>query len=459
MNLSRPSRVATSLVLAACALLCVAPGAWAAAGDLVLVANSGQPDYGEVTEARHRPAISADGRFVAYVSQAAGQEEGDPLFLRDLRGGAPVQIVHPSQKPSTWGFDNATPVLSDSGRYLAFASEDPDLSPEDPDSSHSPTGSYSIADLFVYDQTTGKMTLVSRRSGAKGTPANDNSSLPSISADGRRVAYATSSSNLTVGRRVIGGVYARDLGSESNQLISGSSAIQFWTSSSFAPDISGDGRRVAFGFDYSADPYDPKHPPRHIGRWLRARHRQIMLADPGRNRPEVVSRSSGRRGAIADDDSRESSVSGNGRFVAFTSSATNLAPGDDNRADDVFVRDTKRHLTTLVSRIGTKGALGDGESESPSISADGRFVAFQSLARNLAPASGDEKPDVFVKDLETGRLILVSKGIGGTDANGSSGSPTISSSGLFVAFGSTASNLSPEDTTHDMSFYRFQVPR
>jgi hypothetical protein len=100
VSLSRSSRAAISLILAACALLCVAPEAWAVAGDLVLVANSGQPDYGEVTEARHRPAISADGRFVAYVAQAAGQEEGDPLFLRDLRGGAPVQIVSTREKRS-----------------------------------------------------------------------------------------------------------------------------------------------------------------------------------------------------------------------------------------------------------------------------------------------------------------------------------------------------------------------
>ena len=452
-------RAIALLAVAAYAALSAPGSARAAAGELVLVADTGLGDYGELTQIRHRPAISADGLIVAYVAQSAG--EGDPLFLRDMRRSEPVPIVTPSNRRYP-GFDTSAPVLSDSGRYLAFASEEATLSTEDADGGNGPGGhsdaSVQIRDIFRYDRRTARMTLVSRRSGRRGEASRNDSNLPSISADGRFIAYGTSSSNLAPGERlIIGGVYVRDLLTEDNRLISGVPGIMFWRPASFSPDISGDGRRVAFGFQYSRHPYDPKNPPKNVAKWLHARHKQIMLADPEWNRPKIVSRAGGRHGAISAQNCGEASVSGSGRFVAFTSQAANLVRGDRNRLDDVFVRDVRRNITTLVSRVGLHEAPGNGDSSRPSISADGRYVAFQSLADNLAPGDGDDGPDVFVKDLRTGSLFLASRGLGGESSNGRSGVPAITPDGRFVAFGSTSSNISPEVTTHHMSFYRFQL--
>jgi Tol biopolymer transport system component len=432
-------------------LLGGAAGASAAPGDLVLVADTGEQDYGEVDQIQHRPAISADGRFVAFVSQGGG--DGDPLFLRDMTQPSAVAIVTPSD-PRWPGFDSATPVLSDSGRYLAFASEEKLLSGEDVDGSRGPGGL--IRDVFRYDRLTGKMTLVSRRSGHSGEPSRDNSDLPSISADGRFVAYGTESSNLAPGKRlVVGGIYRRDLATEANQLISGAPGIDFWRPGSYTPDISGDGKRVAFVFQYSRTPFDPKDP--NVGRWLRERHKQIMLWDARWKAPKLVSRASGRRGAISNQHCSRPSASGSGGFVAFVSKTANLAPGDRNGVEDVYVRDVKRNVTTLVSRVGSGGRVGDAASNWPSISADGRYVAFLSEAGNLVPEDGGDDPDVYVKDLRTGRLTLVPRGLGGEPSNGRFGAPAITPDGRYVAFGSTASNISPEVTKHNFSFYRYQL--
>jgi Tol biopolymer transport system component len=449
----RRSWLALALLIAATlATLCTAGAARGAVGDLVLVADTGGNDYGEVAQLRHRPAISADGEIVAYVPQSSG--EGDPLFLRDMRTAAPVAIVTPSN-PQFPGFDSASPALSASGRYLAFASEEATLSKEDADAGRGAGGgrdsTIQIRDIFVYDRASGKMKLVSRRSGRKGEASANDSDLPSISADGRYVAYDTESTNLAPGDRlIVGGIYRRDL-------ISGAPGMMFWRPGSFSPDISGDGRRVAFAFQYSPTPYNPKNPPRNVGKWLRKRHKQIMLWDSKWKRPKVVSRAPGRRGPISNQHCGEASVSDSGRFVAFVSKAANLAPGDGNRLADVFVRDMQRNVTTLVSRAGSDGAPGDGDSILPSISADGRYVAFQSLAGNLVPGDGDDDPDVYVKDLSTNRIVLVAPGLDGQPSNGKFGAPAITPDGRYVAFGSTSSNIGPEVRKHNMAFYRFQL--
>ncbi|MBI4470036.1 MAG: PD40 domain-containing protein, partial [Acidobacteria bacterium] len=147
------------------------------------------------------------------------------------------------------------------------------------------------------------------------------------------------------------------------------------------------------------------------------------------------------------------SISADGRFVAFESEATNLVPGDGNSAHDVFVRDRLTGVTerVSVSSTGTE-AIGDQYfySVSASISADGRFVAFDSSATNLVPGDGNNAHDVFVRDRLTGVTERVSVSSTGTEAIGDpydySGSASISADGRFVAFESDATNLVPGDT-------------
>jgi TolB protein len=450
-----------ALLAAAVLLLGAAAPAVGAPGDL-LVVNTGVEDYGEVDNVSYRPAISADGRFLAYASFAFGT--GNPLYLHDLQRGVTTLVASPPTEEWDAGYESETPVLSADGRYLAFASDDPDLSDEDRDRVKTATGSAVVQDVFVYDRRTKKVTLVSRRSGRRGTPAEWPSSRPSISDDGRTVAYVTSSWNLAPpGPPVPGGIFARDLRTEANRMVSGEPGIQWWHPGSFFPDISGDGRRVAFGFQYSPTPYNPKNPPKNESRWARERNKQIMLAAPRWKEPRLVSRADGRRGRPSNRDCVEASASTTGRFIAFTCEGTNLVRGDRNGFTDVFVRDVKLNRTTLVSSPKGKGAIGNEDSEHASISGDGRFVVFHSLADNLVPGDRDKgrsrrgKFDVFVKDLRTGALRLLSRGLGGEPSDGNSANPVITPDGRFVAFASTSANLSPEDTRHDLSIYRLRL--
>ncbi len=142
------------------------------------------------------------------------------------------------------------------------------------------------------------------------------------------------------------------------------------------------------------------------------------------------------------------SISADGRFVAFESPCNSLVPGDNNGTWDVFVRDRKEGTTEYVS-VSTAGVQGNVESHNPSISADGRFVAFSSDASNLVPGDNNGEGDIFVRDRKEGtteRVSVSTAGVGnGTDALSSYSFSSISADGRFVAFSSSATNLVPGD--------------
>jgi Tol biopolymer transport system component len=146
----------------------------------------------------------------------------------------------------------------------------------------------------------------------------------------------------------------------------------------------------------------------------------------------------------ANGDSAEPSISADGRFVAFSSQASNLVPGDTNGTSDIFVRDMLTGVTRRVS-VGAAGQA-NGGSLSPAISADGRFVAFNSYASNLVPGDTNGTTDIFVRDLLARVTRRVSVGPAGQGNSDSSGAPAISADGRYVAFFSHASNLVPGDT-------------
>ena len=142
------------------------------------------------------------------------------------------------------------------------------------------------------------------------------------------------------------------------------------------------------------------------------------------------------------------SISPDGRFVAFESPASNLVPGDTNSSLDIFVRDTLTNTTTRVS-VDSAGNQGLGHSASPSISADGRFVAFYSDATNLVPGDTNNAKDIFVRDTLTNTTSRVSVDSAGNQANEDSENGSISADGRFVAFDSFATNLVPGDNTNN----------
>jgi Tol biopolymer transport system component len=150
-------------------------------------------------------------------------------------------------------------------------------------------------------------------------------------------------------------------------------------------------------------------------------------------------------GNQGDGQSFTPSISADGRFVAFISNASNLVPGDTNRYTDIFVRDTLTNTTTRVS-LDSAGNQGNYHSYNPSISADGRFVAFSSVASNIVPGDTNNSFDIFVRDRLTNTTTGVSVDSAGNQGNLQSGSPSISADGRFVAFTTNASNLVPGDT-------------
>lgn len=146
-----------------------------------------------------------------------------------------------------------------------------------------------------------------------------------------------------------------------------------------------------------------------------------------------------------DSYSRNQSISADGRYVAFTSYSTNLVSGDTNGVEDVFVRDRQTGETTRVS-VSDVGAEGDDASWYPSISADGRYVAFVSYATNLISGDTNGKSDVFVHDRQTGETARVSVSDVGAEGNDASWYPSISMDGRYVAFASYASDLVAGDS-------------
>ena len=151
-----------------------------------------------------------------------------------------------------------------------------------------------------------------------------------------------------------------------------------------------------------------------------------------------VSVSSG--GAEPNQNSSDSAISADGRFVAFRSGASNLVREDGNDAWDIFVRDLKSGRISRAS-VSSTGAEANGSSGLPAISADGRFVAFVAEASNLVSGDQNNTDDVFVRDLKTRGTRRVSISSSGAEGNGRSLGPQISADGRFVAFLSRASNL------------------
>jgi Tol biopolymer transport system component/ribosomal protein L24E len=157
--------------------------------------------------------------------------------------------------------------------------------------------------------------------------------------------------------------------------------------------------------------------------------------------------------------SQRPTISADGRFVAFWSSADNLVPGDTNEQTDAFLYDRQKHTMTLVSK-GFNGAQANGESRRPVVSRDGNFVVFESAASNITPTCGildlnckgdkNNADDVFLYEVGTGSVTLVSGAANGATANGASNRPSLSGNGRRIVYQSTATNLVASDTNNDV---------
>ena len=275
--------------------------------------------------------------------------------------------------------------------------------------------------------------------GRGGAQANNSSDSAAISAHGRYVAFGSDASNLVAGDtngRM--DVFVRDRGAHVTRRVSvGRSGAQANNSSSSAA-ISADGRYVAFGSAAS-----------NLVRGDTNSWPDVFVRDRMAHVTRRVSVGAG--GAQANNSSSSAAISADGRYVAFISAASNLVP-DDNLKVDVFVRDRVAHVTRRVS-VGAGGAQANDSSFGTAISADGRYVAFGSLASNLVAGDTNDRMDVFVRDRVAHVTRRVSVGAGGAQANDLSFAPAISADGRYVAFDSAASNLVAGDTNDIADVY------
>jgi Tol biopolymer transport system component len=417
----------------ALALTVFVAAASGAKDDLDLVSRA--PTGAKGNGSSFKPAVSADGRYVAFISSAANldRDDGDAttdVFVRDLVANTTTLVSRAAGASGAKGnFISDQPAISAGGRFVAFISGASNLDPDDGDTT---------LDVFVRDLVANTTTLVSRATGATGAKSNSPSTEPAISADGRFVAFASSASNLDPDGDSAAHVFVRDLVANTTTLVSRATGATGAKGNSVStePAISADGRFVAF--HSLASNLDPDDGDANF---------DVFVRDLQTNTTTLVSRAGGAAGAKGNDFSFAPAVSADGRFVAFASWASNLDPDDGDDITDVFVRDLVANTTTLVSRAGgAAGAKGDGDSFGPAISADGRFVAFPSNAANLDPDDGDATLDVVVRDLRAGTTALVSRAAAaGAKGNDDSFTAALSADGRFVAFDSLASNLDPDD--------------
>jgi Tol biopolymer transport system component len=379
--------------------------------------------------------ISADGRLVAFTSLATNLSDADAdlvidAFVRDMATGT-TTLVSRANGPAGVGGDDRTFVarVAADGRYVAFDSDSDNLSTIDDDTA---------ADVFRRDTVTDATILVTREDGPDGVPASG--AAPTISADGRLIAFQSQDDTLSaIDNDLLLNLFVRDVVGGTTTLISRPDGVGVTPqgASSFIPEISGNGRYVAFESDADNLTADPTPATR-----------DIFVRDLAADTTTLVSRVSGATGAAGSGASSSASISADGRYVAFESAAANLSDEDVDPFDDVFVRDRATGTTTLVSRAtGPAGAAGNAESEDPSISADGRYVAFRSAATIFSDADADPFVDVFVRDLVAGTTTLVSRAAGPSGPGGDAESffAAISADGRFVSFTSEADNLSAED--------------
>jgi Ca2+-binding RTX toxin-like protein len=382
----------------------------------------------------YNPSISADGRFVAFLSNASNLVPGDTnrqtdIFLRDTLTNTTTGVSVDSAG-NLGNLQSLGPSISADGRFVAFYSYSSNIVPGDTNDTY---------DIFVRDTLTNTTTRVSVDSA--GNQGNIGSNSPSISADGRFVAFYSNASNIVPGdTNRTEDIFVRDtLTNTTTRAVDRASDQAFGNSFFNPPSISADGRFVAFDSGGSnLVPGDTNNTG------------DIFVRDTLTNTTTRVSVDSA--GNQANSGSGTPSISADGRFVAFSSFASNIVPGDTNNTEDIFVRDTLTNTTTRVS-VDSAGNQGNSYSNNPSISADGRFVAFQSGASNIVPGDTNNTGDIFVRDTLTNTTTRVSVDSAGNQGNFGSGGPSISADGRFVAFLSNDFNLVPGDTNNSNDIF------
>ncbi|MGW3966969.1 TolB family protein [Amycolatopsis sp. NPDC005003] len=417
------------LVLCAATIAALVPGgmggtavaATAPATTLISVGVDGKPGTGASGE----PSVSADGRYVAFRSSArnlvGGDTNGvDDVFVRDRVAGVTTRVSVDRNGVQGNG-DSWAPSISADGRYVAFVSFSTNLAPGDTNLSW---------DVFVHDRLIGWTSRVS--GGFLGAAGNGHSFNPAISADGRFIAYDSYASNL-VDRDTNGvqDVFEYDQQTDRTIRVSVDSDSLEGRRASQRPSISADGRYVTFESDAVLTRTDTNQAT------------DVYVHDKLTGLTDRVSVNA--HGDQGQGASNFATMSADGRYVAYQSVAENLLPnpGDTNGQVDNFLVDRQTSTVTRLNVLytGAEDYAGTTQGVRPSISADGRYTAFDSFAWRLVPFDRNSVWDVFVRDRDTATTTRASVAGNGTEGNGNSATPSISADGKHVAFQSVATNF------------------
>ena len=404
--------------------------AQAAPGDItrVSVDSSGA----EANGGSAKPAISDDGRFEAFVSGASNLVSGDTnnaddIFVHDIQTGQTTRVSVSSSGVEANGY-SSSPAISGDGRYVAFYSDATNLVSEDTNG---------CGDIFVHDRQTGQTTRVSVSSSGveENAPPSDDYFVLSISGDGRYVAFYSDATNLVSGdTNGAADIFVHDIQTGTTTRVSVASDGSEANAGSSEPSLSGDGRYVVFvsgATNLVTEDTNGKA--------------DVFVRDLQAGTTTRASVNSSEVEAIGGGYSPD--ISGDGRYVVFLSKSSNLDP----RASDfggynlAYVRDLQVGQTTLASVYSTGDVLGVGDIDVPTISRDGRYVAFEFREH------GDPTPNAYVYDLLTGDFVPA---VHGSDQ---SNWLSISANGSFVAFSSNTSNLVSGDTNGQPDIFVSEV--
>ncbi len=358
------------------------------------------------------------------------------------------------------------PSMTADGRYMAFASDATNLVDATSTGGADTNG---VRDIFIFDSQTSLVRRLSlSQQGAQGNGASNNPAISS--ANGRYVAFESNANNLVLGdTNGFSDIFVVDTLTGLISRISGANATGGQANNpSFKPSISQTGRFVVFQSTATNLTATATSVGRsHIYLYDRDVSGTGTFDTVGNTSTTVIDVPTA--GTESDRDSIQPAISADGTVVAFTSDATNLDPNaaDTNGKRDVFVRNVSSNTTRRVSVVNGTAAEADGDSQTPSLSSDGHYVAFASLADNLVAGDGNVVSDIFVYDttaLVTApvvtRMSVSSANAQGSDPSAAgfrlgSINPTISSDGRYVTFASLDDNLASGDTNgqfHDGAY-------
>jgi probable HAF family extracellular repeat protein len=387
-------------------------------------------------------ACSADGTVI--VGEGLDPGGNNQAWIARLAGPcntgtARASVGSPNDAQAA--ADSAQGSISQNGSLVAFESAAPNLVAGDTNARK---------DIFVRNRAAGWTTRVSLTQG--GFQSNGDSWGARINAkDGRYVVFVSTASNLVTGdTNGKPDIFRRDRISNTTVRVSVDKNGGPANGASDAPQISGDGRFIAFqstASDLTGDGASPFSFSR------------IFIRDMQTGTTEQVSVST--NGTPANNACGTPSLSNDGRYIAFTSDANNLSlppdgDFDTNLARDIFVRDRTLHKTFRAS-VASDGAQSNGASVLPRISGTGRFIAFTSSATNLVAGDTNARDDVFVRDIFNGSTVRASIGPNQIQPNASCVLAAVSASGRFILFNSAANNLVPHDTNNAVDAFVYDA--